>query len=120
MKVPENMSAHLWGGVGGAIALAIVGFSWGGWVTGGSATKQAATAAHDAVVAALAPVCVQRFQAQAESATKVADLVKSSSWERGKIVERTGFAMIQGNASFEQDVARACAEQLSASPKPKA
>ena len=26
----------LWGAVAGAIALAIVGFSWGGWVTGGA------------------------------------------------------------------------------------
>ena len=120
MKIPENMSAYLWGGFIGAIALAIVGFSWGGWVTGGSATKQAATAAHDAVVAALVPVCVQRFQAQADSTMKTADLVKSSSWERGKLVEKTGFAMIQGNASVESDVARACAELLTTPPKPKA
>ena len=27
----------LWGAAAGAIALAIVGFNWGGWVTGGTA-----------------------------------------------------------------------------------
>ena len=36
----------------------IVGFSWGGWVTGGTARQTAETMARDAVVTRLAPICV--------------------------------------------------------------
>jgi alpha/beta superfamily hydrolase len=43
----------LQGAAGGAIALAIVGFTWGGWVTGGGAKTQADAA----VWTALLPVC---------------------------------------------------------------
>ena len=48
-----------WGAAGGAIALAIIGFTWGGWVTGGHAK----TLADAAVTAALVPICADKFQA---------------------------------------------------------
>ena len=39
MEISKEMKAAvqpaLWGAACGAIALAIVGFNWGGWVTGG-------------------------------------------------------------------------------------
>ena len=62
MQVPANTRPILWGAVGGAVLCAIVGFTWGGWVTGGSARQQAAGSARDAVVAALAPICAERFR----------------------------------------------------------
>jgi hypothetical protein len=45
----------LWGAVGGAIAAIIIGFVWGGWVTGGSAERMAATQSGIAVVEASCP-----------------------------------------------------------------
>jgi hypothetical protein len=39
-RLPENTSPFLWGAAAGAVALAIVGFNWGGWVTGNSADKR--------------------------------------------------------------------------------
>ena len=62
MKIPVETKPALWGGVCGAIALAIVGFTWGGWVTGGRAETDATQRVNGAVVAALAPVCVEKFQ----------------------------------------------------------
>jgi hypothetical protein len=35
MQSPEWLKPALYGAACGAIALATVGFSWGGWVTGG-------------------------------------------------------------------------------------
>ena len=35
MKSPKWLKPTLYEAAGGAIALAVVGFSWGGWVTGG-------------------------------------------------------------------------------------
>ena len=117
MNMPTNTKPWIQGAVVGAIALAIVGFSWGGWVTGGSADKRAAVAAHDAMVVALAPICVERFRAQGDAVNKLGELSKASSWDRGSFIERSGFATMPGSKTSDSDVARACAEILSAPPK---
>lgn len=114
MKLPENTNAYLWGAAVGAIALAVVGFGWGGWVTGGGASKMAAMAANDAKVAALAPICASRFSAQDNSAVKIAELAKASTWDRGNVIEKSGFATMPGSKTADSDVARACAELIAA------
>ncbi len=113
-KLPEETTPFVWGIVAGAAALAIVGFNWGGWVTGGTSERNAREASRDAVVLAMAPVCADRFRAQGDAATKLADLVKASSWERGTLIERAGHATLHGSTSANSDVARACAELLAA------
>ena len=57
MKMPVELKPALWGAVGGAVALALIGFTWGGWVTGAKARGMAKTNSEAAVVAALAPIC---------------------------------------------------------------
>ena len=84
MRFPTNTKPMVWGAVVGAVACMIVGFSWGGWVTGGTARKDAATAAHDAVVVALAPICADRFRAQGDAPAKIAELAKERA--RGRAV----------------------------------
>lgn len=64
MKIPVEIKPALWGAVDGAIILAIAGFSWGGWVSGGKAEADATQRANAAVVVALALVCVERFRGQ--------------------------------------------------------
>ncbi len=91
MNMPTNTKPWIQGAVVGAIAAAIVGFSWGGWVTGGTATKNSVAASHDAVVAALAPICVERFRAQPDALVKADALVKTSTWERGDMIAKSGF-----------------------------
>ena len=119
MKLPENTNAYLWGGLFGAVALAIVGFSWGGWVTGGTASKNAASSARDAVVAVLTPICVNRFSAQGDASVKIIELAKVSSWDRGTALEKSGFATMPGSKTADSDVARACAEILANPAAPK-
>lgn len=119
MKFPVNTKSVVWGAVAGAAACMIIGFSWGGWVTGGTARKDAATTAHDAVVMALAPICADRFRAQTDAPARIAELAKSSSWERGSVVEKSGYALMPGSKMADSDVARACAEMLASPPVPK-
>jgi hypothetical protein len=119
MKFPTNIKPLAWGAIIGAVACMIVGFSWGGWVTGASARQQATASAHDAVVTALAPICVERFRAQGDAPAQIAALAKSSSWERGTIIEKSGFALMPGSKTTDSDVARACAEMLATPPTPK-
>ena len=72
----EKWTYCLWGAAGGALALAIVGFSWGGWVTGGTAQKMARQEANAAVVKVLTPFCVANFQKAPDAVAKLASLKK--------------------------------------------
>jgi hypothetical protein len=112
MKMPANTKPWLQGAVVGALAFAIVGFSWGGWVTGGTSERNSATASHRAVVAALAPICVERFRGQSDAVMRTADLVKASNWERRAVIEKSGYATMPGSVGANSDVASACAEIL--------
>ena len=81
--------------------------------------QESAAASHDAVVAALAPICVERFRAQPDAVVKADVFIKSSSWERGNMVEKSGFATMPGSNTTDLDVAGACAEILLTAEVPK-
>ncbi len=72
MQVPSETKPALWGAAGGAIALAIVGFTWGGWMTTGTANKLADQRADTAVVAILTPICVDKFQQNGDATANLA------------------------------------------------
>jgi len=112
MEIPSEVKPALWGAVGGAIALAIVGFTWGGWVTGGAAETAAKQRASMAVVTALAPICVDKFRRQADASASLVELKKASSWQQGTFVEKGGWATMPGTNSPDSAVAKACAETL--------
>src|SRR6202007_1926475 len=84
----------LWGAAGGAAALAIVGFNWGGWVTGGTAETIAKQRDSTAVWAALAPICVDNFQRGKDAQTQLVELKKVNSWEQASFVTKGGWATI--------------------------
>lgn len=103
----------LWGAVAGAIALAIVGFSWGGWVTGGTAETLAKNSAATAVVAALTPICVEKFRLAADASANLVEMKKATyAWDQSKFVEKGGWATMPGSTEPNSAVARACAESL--------
>jgi hypothetical protein len=119
MNLPKDTKPLIWGAVGGAVLCMALGFTWGGWITGATARKEAAIAQHDGMVAALAPICAERFRSEADGPARLADLAKASSWERGGIVERGGYALMPGSKTSNSDVARACAEMLANPASPK-
>lgn len=112
-KLPAETKPFLWGAAAGAIALAFVGFNWGGWVTGGTAEKLAASRAGVALVAALTPICVSQFQRSPKAQASLAALKETKSWEQGDYVSKGGWATMPGStAEPNRDVATACAEAL--------
>ena len=114
MKIPIETKPALWGIVGGAVAMAIVGFTWGGWVTGGKSELAASQRADSAVVAALAPICVERFNGAPDTAANLVALRKADSWSQGEFVEKGGWATLPGKPATDQvsAVAKACATLL--------
>lgn len=112
MKIPAELKPAAWGAVGGAIALAIIGFTWGGWVTQGTAEREARARSNTALVAALSPICVARFQQQANATEQLTELKKISSWQQGDFISKGGWATMPGSSSPDSDVAKACAAAL--------
>lgn len=116
MKIPVETKPFLWGIAGGALAMAVVGFTWGGWVTGSKAESVASERATDAVVTALAPICVDKFQHAADAAANGAALKKTDAWSQAEFVEKGGWAAVPGpdNPDRVSAVAKACAALLTA------
>ncbi|MGH1482175.1 MAG: hypothetical protein ACRBM6_26180 [Geminicoccales bacterium] len=108
----EAMKPVLMGAVGGAVALAIVGFSWGGWVTGGTAEAMAEKQAKSATVAALAPICAAKFQADTGFDAKLSELNETRAYQRSSFIEKGGWATMPGKDKGDRDVAKACAEMI--------
>ena len=55
----------LQGAFAGVVAALVIGFTWGGWVTGGTATKMTSEAVEATQVTLYSPVCVERYMAKA-------------------------------------------------------
>ena len=107
------MKPAVWGAVVGAVAFTVVGFSSLGWTLGSTAEKMANQRAETAVVAALTPICVAKFQQQTDSAAKLVAFNKvSSSWDRRALIEKGGWATMPGSDVPNAAVVSACAEKL--------
>ena len=112
-KLPAATFSFLWGALAGAILLSVVGFNWGGWVTGANAERIAERRADAAVVSALAPVCVAQFRESANASANLVALKKEDSWDRGDYVRKGGWATMPGSTKEpSREVATACAEAL--------
>ena len=96
----------------GAVATMIIGFSWGGWSVESTAAKRADEASRTAVVAALAPICVDRFQHSADATNNFVELKKVSTYMQGSFVEKGGWATSPGSDKVNSAVAQACATML--------
>jgi hypothetical protein len=109
----ESRTRLLQGIAIGAVASVVIGFSWGGWTTGGTADRLAAERADTAVVTALTPICVEKFLQNGDAKANLAALQKiSSNWEQGDYVQKGGWATQPGATSTDYHLARACAEKL--------
>lgn len=109
----DSLTRLLQGAAAGAAATLIIGFNWGGWVTGGTAKDMAQRSSTSAVVAALSPICVDKFQRSAEAVSNMTELKKVSSYQQGSFIEKGGWATLPGSGEANSSVAQACANMLS-------
>jgi hypothetical protein len=110
-----------WACAGSVIAATIVGFSWGGWVTGGSAQEMAEDSAAQARQELAAVVCVDRFMAAPDAGVQLSALQEiESSYAQSKFVEEGGWALIVPASNTtdykasadDRKAAGLCAEEL--------
>jgi hypothetical protein len=112
MRTPEWLKPGLYGAACGAVALAVIGFSWGGWVTGGTARTMAADQSKAEVVTALSLICVDQSKRDPQLVERVALLKAASSYERGDLVMKNGWATMPGTTEGNRLVAIACADKV--------
>ena len=109
MQVPsvlqgESRTRFLQGVAVGAIAAMVIGFAWGGWVTGGTARSMATTAQTDGQMSVLVPLCVTQFMA-GEGA--VAKIKVTPSYGQVDVVRE--FVKTVAGTQMDYGLARACA-----------
>ena len=109
-KLKHNASLVVFSAAAGAIALAVVGFNVGGWVTGGKASEMVQTA----IVEQQIPICVEQFNNDADKATKLAAMKKGQSWMHIEFVTKQGWATMPGAKNAIREVAEGCAEKIAA------
>jgi pimeloyl-ACP methyl ester carboxylesterase len=118
-----------WACAASVTAAIIVGFSWGGWVTGGSAQEMAEDSAAQARQELAAVVCVDRFMAAPDAGVQLTALQEiTTSRAQGKFVEDGGWAVIVPASSptdyamraDHREAAGLCAEELAKREMPAA
>jgi hypothetical protein len=95
----------------------IVGFTAGGWVTGGTAKEMAENAATETRSEMVANLCVNKFVSTATAEGRLAALKEADSWERDDMIEDGGWTTIAGLTEDVNGAADLCAEQLAALDK---
>ena len=111
MEAPSQLKPVLWGAVGGAVVLATIGFTWGGWLTSSKADVMARQQVQAALVEVLTPICVDKFSRATDAQARLVELKKiTSSWDRERFVRENDWAKF-GKESNSR-VVDACASEL--------
>jgi hypothetical protein len=113
MRAPEWLKPGLVGAGIGAVALATVGFGWGGWVRGSTAEEMAVDRTRVEVVQALVPFCVAQAKADPQATRINAELADAASYKHAEILMQAGWATMPG-AEPNLSLAKACATTLAA------
>jgi hypothetical protein len=112
MTTSDWLKPGVYGAAIGAVAVMTLGFSWGGWMTGGGAREMAADLAHDDVIAALVPICLQISQDDPERTSKLATITEATTYQRRDAIMAAGWATVPGAEEPNRDLAQACIEGL--------
>jgi hypothetical protein len=119
-----SKTALVWACAGSVVVALVVGFTWGGWVTGGNAQSMAEQSAAQARQEVAAVVCVDRFMAAPDMRAQLTALKEMDrSYQRGKFVEDGGWAILPvsggaepimpvSSSSDQRKAAGLCAEEL--------
>ena len=108
----ESITRLLQGGAVGAITTIVLGFNWGGWTLGTTATKQADDQTKLALVTALAPICVENFNSSEDRDSNLVAFKDVSSYKRTGFIEDGGWAVLPGSENASAGVAKECAKLL--------
>lgn len=115
-----SKTTWFWSCVGAVVVTMVVGFTVGGWVTGGTASQMADSARDQGRMQLAADVCVAKFRSSEGYATALASLKKENSWSRDDFVSAGGWVTLTGMDDPVTGAARLCADTLAKMDAPAA
>ena len=119
MNTPEWLKPSIYGAVIGAALVGVVGFTWGGWVTGGTAKDRAMAMSHEDVVASMVPVCLEMAQSDPARAEKLETIRAASTYQRRDALMEAGWATVPGTDAPNRNIAQACLAALDVDSLPE-
>ena len=92
MEFPEmlrgdSLTRIIQGTLFGFILTAFIGFNYAGWTLEATAEKVANERVQAAIIAALTPICVEKFQAANDAKDSAAKLKATENWKQDKFIE---------------------------------
>ncbi len=109
-EMEEKIKYGAGGLVCGAVVAMIIGFAWGGWVTGGTNQKIIG----EAVLANQAAICVAQYMKEPNSQQKLKEFEAIDSYKRYEFIEKGGWDKMPGQEKASYGVASACVAGLEA------
>lgn len=108
----EKIKTLIWGAVIGSVLTMIVGFNWGGWVTGGTSTNLGQAMAKSAIVDRLAPMCLEQFKLDPKKESKLKEFKAISSWDRNSYIEKNLWAIMPFEDEHDRDISEKCSDLI--------
>ncbi|WP_309086633.1 hypothetical protein [Chelativorans sp.] len=110
-----SKSTLVWACAATAVATMVVGFTWGGWVTGGTSRTLASTAGDSARGDLASLICVERFNAAPNSGARLVEFkALADNYKKRQFIEAGGWATMPGDTSPNRRAAEGCAVALAA------
>ncbi|MCC2612133.1 hypothetical protein ABK249_14020 [Neorhizobium sp. Rsf11] len=103
----------VWTCVVTAVATMIIGFTWGGWVTGGTSRTAEATAVENARGELASAICVERFNAAPDASAKLTEFkAMTDGYARRQFIEAGGWATMPGQTTPNRLGVQGCTTAL--------
>jgi hypothetical protein len=103
----------VWSCVGSVVAALVVGFTWGGWVTGGTAADMAKDAGDRSRYELASVICAEKFMAATDATAQLATLKAiDSAYRQRQFIDEGGWATMPGQEKGARQTSELCAEVL--------
>jgi hypothetical protein len=112
MNTPDWLKPGIYGAISGAIGIGVIGFTWGGWITSGSASRMAHNLAYEYALFALVPVCLDLVRTDPNYFENISKVETAVYFERADAVMKAGWATVPGSGEPNRHLAQACLAQL--------
>ena len=103
----------VWSCIGSVAVALIVGFTWGGWVTGGTARDMAQDAGDKSRYELAASICADRFMAAVDAKAQLTALQAiDSSYAQRQFIDEGGWGTMPGQDKGARQTSELCAAVL--------
>jgi len=104
----KRLKTAIYSAIGGAIFTMIIGFSWGGWVSAGTARNMGEDMAETAVSERLTPICIGQFNLDPEKEAKLKILNNKGAWQGDDYIMAQGWSTMPFEKEPDNRIADSC------------